>query len=177
MIVNYELQSIRRISSRRVGALNRACHQSPHPTGIGGSLLRHDHEELYPRQPMRKFLFLISHFLIFSFSFMSAQKISYIESTPSWYIVYDENGKRVRSFSTSQGRLVAYSSEFYIIQVGNSWYYTYNPQGKRLYSFSVASTGEILSCSGDTFTSRWGSWIITWRKDGKRLGSRSTSSR
>ncbi len=104
-------------------------------------------------------------------------KISYIESTPSWYIVYDENGKRVRSFSTSQGRLVAYSSEFYIIQVGNSWYYTYNPEGKRLYSFSVASTGEILSCSGDTFTSRWGSWIITWRKDGKRLGSRSSSSR
>ena len=103
-------------------------------------------------------------------------KISYIESTPSWYIVYDENGKRVRSFSTSQGRLVAYSSEFYIIQVGNSWYYTYNPQGKRLYSFSVASTGEILSCSGDTFTSRYGSWIYTWNKDGKIIQRRAAAS-
>ena len=105
------------------------------------------------------------------------QRISYIETTSSWYIVYDENGKRLRSFSTSQGTLVTYSSEFYIIRVGNSWYYTYDASGRRLHTFSVSATGEILSASGDTFTSRLGSWVYTWTKDGKRIATRSASLR
>ncbi len=121
----------------------------------------------------------MKHFLLFLFLLTSlstsAQKISYIEATSSWYIIYDQNGKRIRSFSTSQGRLVAYTSTFYIIQQGKSWYYTYDIEGHRLHSFSVAATGEILSASGDTFIARNQSWIYTWTKDGKRIASRSAS--
>ena len=34
---------------------------------------------------------------------VQAQKISYIETTRSWHYVYDENGKKVHTISTSQG--------------------------------------------------------------------------
>ena len=121
----------------------------------------------------------MKHFLLFLFLLTSlsasAQKISYIEATSSWYIIYDQDGKRVHTFSTSLGRVVAYTSEFYIVRHGDSWYYTYDIEGHRLHSFSVAATGEILSASGDTFIARNQSWIYTWTKDGKRIASRSAS--
>lgn len=101
-----------------------------------------------------------------------AQKISHIETTRSWYYVYDENGKKVHTFSTSQGEVVAYSDSFYIIKHG-SWYYTCDAKGKKLYTFSVSNVGEILNAAGDTFTSRKGSWIYTWDKNGKKLATRS----
>ena len=106
---------------------------------------------------------------------LRAQRISYIETTNSWYYVYDENGKRIRSFSTSQGKLVTYSSTFYIIRQGNSFYIIYDATGKRITSLGVNVVGEILSASGDTFTSRNDSWIYTWTKEGKRINSRSAS--
>lgn len=106
---------------------------------------------------------------------MRAQRISHIETTPSWYYVYDENGKRIRSFSTSQGRLVAYTASFYIIRQGNSFYVIYDASGKRITSLGVNVVGEILSANGDTFTSRNTSWIYTWTKEGKRISSRSAS--
>lgn len=115
--------------------------------------------------------------VLYSVKSMS-QEISYIEHTTSWYIIYDQDGKRVRSFSTSQGELVAYTSTFYIIRQGNSWYYTYDVKGNRIHTFSIASTGIILSASGDTFTTKFGnSWIYTWTKDGKRISTRSTAAR
>lgn len=102
-----------------------------------------------------------------------AQRIGYIEPTQSWYYIYDENGKRVRSFSTSQGRLVAYTATFYIIRQGDSYYVIYDASGKRITSLGVNVVGEILSASGDTFVSRNASWIYTWTKEGKRIASRS----
>ncbi|MBQ8049967.1 MAG: SLAP domain-containing protein [Bacteroidaceae bacterium] len=108
---------------------------------------------------------------------MRAQRISYIETTRSWYYVYDEDGKRIRSFSTSQGRLVTYTSSFYIIRQGNSYYIIYDASGKRITSLGVNVVGEILSASGDTFTSRNASWIYTWTKEGKRISSRSANTK
>lgn len=124
---------------------------------------------------MKRFIsiFLFSIFV----SNMTAQKISYIEETHSWYYIYDQDGKRVHTFSTSQGRVVAYTSEFYIVRHGDSWYYTYDIKGHRIHTFSVSSTGEVLSASGDTFVARKGSWINTWTKDGKRISTRSAPSR
>lgn len=124
---------------------------------------------------MKQILLLLA--LLYSVTSMS-QQISYIEETSSWYYIYDQDGKRVRSFSASQGKLVTYTATFYIIRSGNSWYYTYDIKGNRIHSFSIAATGEILSASGDTFTTKFGnSWIYTWTKDGKRISSRSASSR
>ena len=105
---------------------------------------------------------------------INAQKISHIETNGSWCYVYDENGKKVHTFSTSQGKVVAYSDTFYIIKNG-SWYYTCDAKGKKLHTFGVSNVGEVLNAAGDTFTSRNGNWIYTWNKNGKKLNTRYSS--
>ena len=115
---------------------------------------------------------LIIFMMLLAVMAVQAQKISYIETTRSWHYLYDENGKKVHTISTSQGEVVAYSESFYIVKHG-SWYYTYNAKGKKLHTFSVSSVGEVLTAAGDTFTSRHGSWIYTWDKNGKKLATRS----
>lgn len=114
---------------------------------------------------------LIALVLLIAAVSVQAQKISYIESTRSWHYVYDENGKKVYTFSTSQGEVVAYSDSFYIVKNG-SWYYTCDAKGKKLHTFSVSNVGEVLNAAGDTFTSRKGNWIYTWDKNGKKLATR-----
>lgn len=115
---------------------------------------------------------LIALIMLMAFTAMQAQKISYIENKSSWYYVYDENGKKVHTFSTTQGEVVAYSESFYIIKK-SGWYYTCDAKGKKLHTFSVNSVGDILSAAGDTFTSRKGGWIYTWDKHGKKIATRS----
>ena len=115
---------------------------------------------------------LITLMMLMAFTAMQAQKISHIETTRSWHYVYDEKGKKIYTFSTSQGEVVAYSESFYIIKHG-SWYYTCDAKGKKLHTFSQSNVGEILNAAGDTFTSRKGNWIYTWDKNGKKLNTRS----
>ena len=115
---------------------------------------------------------LIALFMLMTCTATQAQKISHIETTSSWNYVYDENGKKVYTFSTSQGEVVAYSESFYILKK-SGWYYTCNAKGKRLHTFSVSNVGEILNAAGDTFTSRKSGWIYTWDKNGKKLATRS----
>ena len=118
---------------------------------------------------MRKLLITLA--MLMAFTSVQAQKISYIETTRSWNYVYDENGKKVHTFSTSQGEVVAYSESFYIVKHG-SWYYTFNAKGKKLYTFAVSNVGEVLHATGDTFTSKRGQWVYTWDKNGKKLRTR-----
>ena len=113
----------------------------------------------------------------FSIANLQAQSISHIETTMSWYYIYDQDGKKIKTLSTSQGELKGYSSSFYIIKQGSAFYITYDVNGKRLHTFGVGSVGEILSVSGDTFTSRNGAWIYTWRKEGKKISTRAASTR
>ena len=108
----------------------------------------------------------------FSIANLQAQSISHIETTKNWYYIYDQDGKKIKTLSTSQGELKGYSSTFYIIKQGSAFYITYDVNGKRLHTFGVGSVGEILSVSGDTFTSRNGVWIYTWRKEGKKISTR-----
>ena len=109
--------------------------------------------------------------MLLTITAIQAQKISYIETTRSWHYIYDENGKKVHTISTSQGEVVAYSDTFYVLKKG-SWYYTCTPKGKKLHTFSASNVGEVLAATGDTFTSRKGSWIYTWDKNGKKLSTR-----
>ena len=109
--------------------------------------------------------------MLLTITAIQAQKISYIETTRSWHYIYDENGKKVHTVSTSQGEVVAYSDTFYVLKKG-SWYYTCTPKGKKLHTFSTSNVGEVLAATGDTFTSRKGSWIYTWDKNGKKLSTR-----
>ena len=115
---------------------------------------------------------LLSIFLLLSVANLQAQNISHIETTKSWYYIYDQDGKKIKTLSTSQGELKGYSSTFYIIKQGSAFYVTYDVNGKRLHTFGVSGVGEILAVSGDTFTSRQGSWIYTWNKDGKKINTR-----
>ncbi len=119
---------------------------------------------------MKKLLTILV--LLFYVLAIKAQSISHIETTKSWYYIYDQDGKKIRTISTSQGELKGYSSTFYIIKQGSGFYITYDASGKRLHTFGASSVGEILRAAGDTFTSRKGVWIYTWSKDGKKISTR-----
>ena len=108
----------------------------------------------------------------FSIANLQTQSISHIETTKNWYYIYDQDGKKIKTLSTSQGELKGYSSTFYIIKQGSAFYITYDVKGKRLHTWGVSSVGEILGVAGDTFTSRQGAWIYTWDKNGKKINTR-----
>ena len=115
---------------------------------------------------------LLSIVLLLAVANLQSQSISYVEITKNWYYIYDQNGKKIKTLSTSQGELKGYSSTFYIIKQGSAFYVTYDVNGKRLHTFGAASVGEVLAVSGDTFTSRLGAWIYTWSKEGKKINTR-----
>lgn len=74
---------------------------------------------------MKKLFFAIA--LLLATVSIQAQKISHIETTKSWYYVYDDNGTKIKTISTSQGELKGYSVNFYVVQQG-SWIYTFEPR-------------------------------------------------
>lgn len=113
---------------------------------------------------------LVSILLLFCSLQLLAQDISYVQDSGSWYIIYDNNGKKTGSVSASMGILVGYGSEFLIVRK-DSWYYLYDSKGKRLRGLSKSNIGEIIAVNGKTFTSRLGSWIYLWNKEGKKLRS------
>ena len=119
---------------------------------------------------MKKLLVIMA--LLLSVDGLKAQSISHIETTKNWYYIYDQDGKKIKTLSTSQGELKGYSSTFYIIKQGTAFYITYDVKGKRLHTWGASSVGEILGVAGDTFTSRQGTWIYTWSKDGKKISTR-----
>ena len=119
---------------------------------------------------MKRLLLFIA--LLLTVANLQAQSISHIETTKNWYYIYDQNGKKIKTLSASQGELKGYSSTFYIIKQGSAFYITYDVNGKRLHTFGASSVGEILAVSGETFTSRQGTWIYTWSKEGKKISTR-----
>jgi len=118
---------------------------------------------------MKRLLMILT--LLLSVMSMQAQRISYIESTKSWYYVYDENGKKIKTLSTSIGELKGYSASLFVVRNGG-WYYVYNAEGKKTATLSASSVGEVLAVAGETFTSRSGGWIYTWSIKGKKISSR-----
>lgn len=118
---------------------------------------------------MKKLLVIIASLLIFTG--LKAQNISYIETTKSWYNIFDQKGKKIKTLSVSVGELQGYGATFFIVR-NHSWYNIYDAKGKKTKTMSVSTVGKILSVSGDTFTSQSGSWIYTWSKDGKKISTR-----
>lgn len=118
---------------------------------------------------MKRFFIIIA--LLLSFTALKAQSISHIETTKAWYYIYDQNGKKIKTLSTTIGELQGYSVTFFIVKSG-SWYYIYDAIGRKTKTMSLSTIGRILSVSGDTFTSQFGSWIYTWSKEGKKISTR-----
>ena len=110
--------------------------------------------------------------LLMSYIFANAQQqISYVDNAGSWYHVYDTNGKKITTLSSSAaGELIGWSSEIIVTKSGG-WYKILDPQGKTLKTMSDMTVGTVISVSGSTFTSRSGSWIYVWDKTGKKLES------
>ena len=52
---------------------------------------------------------VLSIVLLLSVANLQAQSISHIETTKSWYYIYDQDGKKIKPLSTSQGELKGYS--------------------------------------------------------------------
>lgn len=123
---------------------------------------------------MRKILLSIV-LLMDAFAFAQQRQISYIDNSGSWYQVYDTNGKKISTLSSSAvGELIGWSGEIIVTKSGG-WYKILDPQGKTLKTMSDMSVGTVISVSGSTFTSRSGSWIFVWDKTGKKLATRPTN--
>ena len=52
---------------------------------------------------MKKVLIVMA--LLLSVIGLKAQSISHIETTKNWYYIYDQDGKKIKTLSTSQGEL------------------------------------------------------------------------
>ena len=128
---------------------------------------------------MRKLLIIMA--LLFSVVGIKAQSISHIETTKNWYYIYDQDGKKIKTLSTTIGELQGFSASFFVVKSGSSqaertsssaWYYIYDANGKKTKTLSESTVGKVMSVSGDTFTSQVGSWIYTWSKEGKKISTR-----
>ena len=120
---------------------------------------------------MRGIIFFIL-FILAIIANAQQRQISYIDNSGSWYQVYDTNGKKISTLSSSSvGELIGWSGEIIVTKSGG-WYKILDPQGKTLKTMSDMSVGTVISVSGSTFTSRSGSWIFVWDKTGKKLATR-----
>ena len=115
---------------------------------------------------------LLSIVLLLSVVNLQAQSISHIETTKNWYYIYDQDGKKIKTLSSTIGELQGFSASFFVVK-SSSWYYIYDANGKKKKTLSESTVGKVLSVSGETFTSQVGSWIYTWSKEGKRISTRS----
>ena len=61
---------------------------------------------------MKKQLIIVA--LLLSVAGLKAQTISHIETTKNWYYIYDQDGKRIKTISTSQGELKGYRAPPFI---------------------------------------------------------------
>ena len=50
---------------------------------------------------------------------IQAQDISHIETTKSWYYIYDQNGKKTKTLSTTIGDLQGFSASIFIVKVAH----------------------------------------------------------
>ena len=115
---------------------------------------------------------LLSIVLLLSVANLQAQGINHIETTKNWYYIYDQDGKKIKTLSSTIGELQGFSSTFFVVKSG-SWYYIYDANGKKTKTLSESTVGKVLSVSGETFTSQVDSWIYTWSKEGKKISTRS----
>jgi hypothetical protein len=120
---------------------------------------------------MQKQLVLFLSFLFLSFA-LSAQTstIGSIEKRGSWYEIYNEQGKKIKTVQTNIGELVGFGSQFFIVKRG-CWYDLYNINVKK-YKTLQTNIGEIISVAGSSFTVCKGVWLHTYDSSGKKISTR-----
>ena len=118
-------------------------------------------------------LFVLFFLIWIAVSMQAQQKeISYIETTKSWYYVYDESGKKIKTlYRSGIGDIKGWGKDFFVTKRG-AFYLICDAEGKTLKTLGAQSVGEIISVSSSTFTSRLGVWVYTWNKEGKKVQTR-----
>ncbi len=115
--------------------------------------------------------------ILFSVTVLSIQaqqkQISYIKNDGSWYMIYDEQGKKMSTISKSTvGEVVGWGIDFFV-SLDGSWYKIYDSSGKKINTLSKMSVGKVVAVSGNTFTSEDGGFLKTYDKTGKKINTRS----
>ena len=59
---------------------------------------------------------LLSIVLLLSVANLQAQSISHIETTKNWYYIYDQDGKEIKTLSSTIGELQGFSSTLNLTQ-------------------------------------------------------------
>ena len=79
---------------------------------------------------MKKLLIIMA--MLLSVTRLKAQSISHIETTKSWYYIYDQDGKKTKTLSESTvGKVLSVSGETFTSKVG-SWVYTWSKEGNKI---------------------------------------------
>jgi hypothetical protein len=97
--------------------------------------------------------------------------ISDVQVKGSWIEVFDSNGRRISTMSSSGKSLGGFSSDFFVV-VSGSWIETYDEKCHRIATMS-SSGKEVRGAAGGNFTVKNGSWIETYDKNCKRINTRS----
>ena len=122
---------------------------------------------------MKRLLFVIS-ILLMSLGLQAQQRqISYIKDDGGYYLVYDENGRKISAVSKmTVGEVVGWGIDFFV-SLDGSWYKIYDSSGKKINTLSKMSVGTVVAVSGNTFTSEDGGYLKTYDKTGKKINTRS----
>ncbi len=106
-------------------------------------------------------------------SIQAQQKtISHIKNDGSWYLVYDDSGKKITTiFKNTVGKIIGWGADFFV-SIDGSWYKVYDSQGKKITTLTKQSVGDIISVSSTSFTSQDGDWLKTYDKNGKKLSTK-----
>ena len=68
---------------------------------------------------------LLSIVLLLSVANLQAQSISHIETTKNWYYIYDQDGKKTKTLSSTIGELQGFSASFFVVKSytdNSDWY-------------------------------------------------------
>ena len=117
--------------------------------------------------------FVLGLFFILAIMSVKAEVISSVERSGSWVYMYNAEGKRYKTLSSSTvGEIKGFGSTFFVSENG-SWIYLWDSEGRKYKTLSRSTVGDVTGVAGDTFTSRSGNWIYTWSKDGRKINTRS----
>ena len=98
--------------------------------------------------------------------------ISDVQSSGSWIVVFNDNGKEESRMGSSNKEVVGIAGSFFVVLEG-SWIVTYNEKCKEIKRMG-SSNKTVRGASGNTFTVKEGSWIVTYNSECEVLPKKCT---
>lgn len=123
---------------------------------------------------MKRLLVIFSIFVL-TFNLnaqITYRTISYIKDAGSWYYVYDNYGSKVLTVSKSNGTILGWGSNWFILRNG-SWIYLCDMNGRKYHTQSVSSYGDVVAISSQNYVTCNGYWYYVFDKYGRKVDVRS----